>query len=233
MEKELRSFIFILSFFAASLIGAVVFFSVLKSYAEVVSPPYRLGGAIAGFIVIFYALCKAYSSLVAKPASKLMKEAAKAITKPQGFREYRSVERGFSIYYPKKWEMSEEMSMEVMLRREDGLNVHIATQKASKKAIRALETDPSVYFVFIEKTLEMLFKGVRTLEKTTTALHGIQCPTFITEKKMGGKTLRQIQVVYLDAKGEKLHFITWTTSKAEYEDLKPLFEKILSTFQIT
>jgi len=236
LEKETKYAIIVGFFFALSLVGAVVLFSTLESYAEVVSPPYRLGGAIAGFFVIFTILFTSYSKLLAKPPSELIKEAAKAITKPKGFHDYRSVDRGFSIYYPKKWEVTEDMKMEVMFRRKDGSNLNILTQKASKKVIREIETDPSDYIESVEKLYEMLFKDWRVLKKTTTALHGIQCPTCISEQEVDvdgrNVTLRLFQVVYLDVKGEKLHFISWTASNTEYDDLKPLFEKILSTFQI-
>lgn len=233
MEKETKYAIIVGFFFALSLVGAVVLFSTLESYAEVVNPPYRLGGAIAGFFVIFIILFTSYSRLLAKPPSKLIKEAAKAITKPKGFREFRSGERGFSICYPKKWELSEEMSMKVMFRREDGPNVNIVTQKDRKKFIEKLKTDLSIYSEDVEKLFKMISKDWRVLEKTTTALHGIQCPTFISEKKMGAHlTLRLFQVIYPDVKGEKFHFISWTASDTEYDDLKPVFEKILSTFQI-
>lgn len=216
------------------MIGAVVLFSYLESYAEVANPTYRVGGAVAGFFVVFVTLVTAYSRLVAKPASKLMTEASRAITKPKGFREYRLPESGYSIYYPEKWELVEKPHFpSVSFDGENGSNIIIGTAKANKGLISDfLENNASQYFGSKKKSFEELYKDYKVLEGRTIALHGVQCPMLIGEMTVGHHTVRHMQIAYLDVKGEKLHVITCSAHSHLFEKVRPLFEKIVSTFQI-
>lgn len=80
MERAWQSLIILIVIFTLSFVGAVILFSVLESYAEVVNPSYRLGGAAAGFVVFFLILFAAFSRLAARPASEVAGQARKAIT---------------------------------------------------------------------------------------------------------------------------------------------------------
>jgi len=232
LEKETRALMTVVVFFMLSLIGAWVLFSTLESYAEMWSPPYRLGGAVAGFFIIFLVLFMTYSKLTAKPVSTLMKEASRAISKPKGFREYRSSEKGFMIYYPEEWKMVEDLTFPpVSFVKEDGSNLRIISQKADKRFLNALKEDPKQFSDLLLRFYGVMFKDLTILEKRTTAIHGMQCPMYIMEQKIEGESLRYVQIGYIDVKRGTLHWINWTTAAAKYEDLKPLFEKIVSTFQ--
>lgn len=233
LEREWQSMIIMSTFFILSLIGAVVLFYFLESYAEVTNPSYRLGGAAAGFVVFFITLVGSYSRVVAKPASRLMRDAGRAITKPKGFREYILPENGFSIYYPEKWTTDRTDNFpEVMLRAEDGTNVILGTCRVEKEFMVEYEKDPSQFPVLVETLYGSMFRDFVVLEKRTIALHGKHFPMFITENIIEGNVIKHVQVAYFDAQAEKLHWITFSVLREKYEEMKPIWEKMLSTFHI-
>lgn len=234
VEKESKYAIILGSFFSMSLVASVVLFSYLESHAEVVNPTYRLGGAIAGFFVIFVTLCYTYSKLIAKPPSEMAKEAARAITKPRGFREYKSSARGFLIYYPKEWEVREsQLVPPVFFERGDGPSVNIVTDKAEEKLLQDIEKDASAFSEFYGDVFENMFKDCKVLEKSTIALHGVQCPMYAIERKIKDVVVRQVQIAYLDVAAKKIHWMTFSAdASGEYEDLRPLFQKMISTFRV-
>jgi len=231
LEKESKCAIIVGFYFALSLVGAVVLFHYLESYAEVVNPAYRLGGAVAGYFVIFVTLLTAYSRLIAKPSSTVIKEALKGISKPRGLTEYKDVSRGFSTYYPKKWNVSEADFPPVEFERGDGPSLNIVTQAVEKKNLQRVEKDPSMLTDFLESVWKAMFPDVEIIDKGTIALLGVRCPKFVSRKPIGSLNLRQTQIAYLDIPTKRLHVITWTVSETEYNELSPIFEKILSTFR--
>ena len=229
MEKESRYALILGFFFILSLIAAWVLFSSLESYAEVTNPFYRLGGAVAGFFVILTTLCVIFTKLIARPASTLVRETIKAVKKPRGFREYISLERGFSLYYPKEWKVEEsQMYPPIMF----GEHLTTVTQTTTKKFLKKVEEDPSSFSDTYMKIHEDIFKDYTVIEKSTIALRGIQCPMYIFDKAIGDLTIRTIQIAYLDSERERLHWISWFAPLNEFEKLRPLFDKIVSTFQV-
>lgn len=233
MEREWQSMIIMSIFFILSLVGAVVLFYFLESYAEVTNPNYRLGGAAAGFFVFFITLVGAYSRVVAKPASKLMREAGRAITKPKGFREYVLPENGFSVYYPEEWTVDKKDQFPtITFCSEDGTNVNICTDKLEKDFMVEYEKNPSQLPAIIEKIFGDTFKDFEIEEKSTIALHGKHHPMIVMKRAMGNINFKHVQIYYLDEQAKKFHAITFTVGINEYEEMKPLWEKILSTFQI-
>lgn len=236
MEKEWQSLIIVTTFFALSLMGAVVLFSYLESYAEVAQPTYKLGGAVAGFFVILVTLATTYSRFVAKPTRELMGEASRAITKPKGFVEHRLPESGFAIYYPKNWEVEDQYNFPtVKFSRADNEKtkvVMIETIKPDKDEIKDfLEKDASNFFDSFEKYLLATYKGMRVVEKRKMALHGMQCPLFVIDQEVEGSPLRSMGVAYFDVKREIVHVIYGATRPNEFENARPIFEKMISTFR--
>jgi hypothetical protein len=231
MQQETKYAIIVACFFLLSLLAAFILFALLQSYAMVEQASYRLGGAVAGFVVVFTLLFTSYSRLINKPASTLAKDAAKAITKPRGFKEYFSTERGFQIYYPKDFKIAEEALPPVMFRDAKGENVVIQAVKSHKKELADLEKNPSEFIKLYKGTLEAIYPNIKWIDEEIYSLLGKQCPRLVYERLINDKLFRQIQVAYPDLENERIHWLTLSCNIDNFDNMKPIFEKMLSTFK--
>lgn len=233
MEREWQSMIIMSTFFILSLIGAVILFNFLESYAEVTNTTYRLGGAAAGFIVFFVTLVAAYSRIVAKPASKLVREAGHAFNKPKGFRKCELIENGFSIYYPEKWDsVRMDNYPQIILNAEDGKTMLIlSTHPMNKEFVVEFEKDPSQLSSQIEYFYANVLSSYTIKSKSTIALHGKQFPVFVAEKVIDGTPCKYMIVFYVDTKAEKMHTLTFGAISEIFEEKENTLKRILSTFQ--
>ncbi len=233
MEREWQSAMIISTFFILSLIGAVVLFYFLESYAEVTNTTYRLGGAAAGFFVFFVTLVGAYSRIVAKPSSKLMRETGQAFSKPKGFRKCELIENGFSIYYPKEWQLQRTDNFpQIVYNAEDGETVLIlTTQTMNKEFVVEFEKDPSQLSSQIEYFYAKVLSSYTIVNKDTIALHGKQFPVFFAEKVIDVTHCKYMIIFYVDTKAEKIHILVFGSTSETFKEKENIFKRILSTFQ--
>jgi len=231
MEKSYEYFLIICVFFILSVGGAGFLFAYLESYAQVENPTYKLGGAIAGFTVIFMILFFSYSHLIAKiPASTVVKEAISSVRKLRGLRQYRLDDRGFLIHCPKNWKIS-EITTPIMFAGPKGENININVEKISKKDAKRMIRNPQVIYDMMKRIYKGLMTNYKPLGQGKIFIRGVECRMF--EHEAGDPPQRQAQIFYVDLKKNKLYTITWTFSDpSEYERLRPIFERITSTFQV-
>lgn len=238
-----------------SLVAAVVLFYFLDSFAQVQNRTVSLGGAAAGFVVIFYLLRNTYfrvpsTDIVPSGKSKdeeieilknLLKKAIASkldnFVVPEGYKDEVSQEFQFGFCYPQDWEFSRFPQITVYGAARDSKS---AEKPGIARNVTVVVTDMSndkrdlneIYENGVQSVL-LSVPNAELVSKKELLFQGLPAmkyrANYVTND---GRQLTLDQTAVADKERNNLYHITFSTTQENFDSSKGLFENIASTFRI-
>lgn len=238
-----------------SLVAAVVLFYCLDSFAEVQNKAVSLGGAAAGFVVLFILFRSTYFRLTntdsdltvrnSEERIQSLEDQLQAIVRsklenfivPSGYKAEISKEFRFGFCYPHDWEFDrfpEQTMYGMAIDRESAknegfgtnLNVVISDIGHTKSNLNELFENAT------QVTLDAI-AGSELISKERILLNGLEAARTLIHFTSGtGHQLASYQILVVDKGRNFMYAITFTSLVEEFESLKTTFDNIASTFRI-
>lgn len=256
LSGERRSFLLVVGILLILSLGAaIVLFYFLESFAQVQSKGVSLGGAAAGFVVIFFLLRDTYFRVTSterkfknlssdEKIHRLETQIEQLIASkldnfivPQGHKSEISKEFQFGFCYPEDWEFSrfpqqtfygyavDPKSAEIL---GFARNVNIIIDDISKAEVdlrKIYESGLAVALAFIPNA-ELISKEEFLFQGLPATKRRINYVTNL------GEELALYQIFVADRNRKNLYTISFTTTQGDFNSSKALFDNIASTFRI-
>ena len=231
-----------------SLCSAVVLFQFLESFANVENKTVSLGGAAAGFVVIFLLLRDTYFKVkegryqgmtddqkiieLEKQVVDLLKNKLDNFVVPEGYKEEVSKEFKFGFCYPKDWVFSRfpQLTMYGIVQKPNSstsMNVNITDISSVESDLGSFYENAFQGALMFRPNAEVVFKEEGYL------FHGLTAIRYRLDWiEPDERAITGYQVVVADENRKNLYTITFTTSQETYNSEEILFKNIESTFRI-
>lgn len=256
LSRERKSFLLVVGvLLILSLGAAVVLFYFLDSFAQVQNKGVSLGGAAAGFVVIFLLLRNTYFRVTSTEREferlsadekirrletqleQLITSKLDNFTVPEGYKPEVSKEFQFGFCYPKGWEFSRfPQQTQYGLARD----LKSAEKLGFARNVNVIITDigsqeadlDKIYESGLTETLtlvpnaELVFKEESLFQGLLSMKYRVNWVTNL------GDRLALYQILVADKNRKKLHIISFTTTQEDFDSSRVLFDSIASTFRI-
>ncbi len=256
ISKERKSYLFVVgSLLILSLVAAVVLFYFLDSFAQIQNKSISLGGAAAGFVVIFILLRDTYFRVtsVERKSKKLstdekihqleaqieqlMTAKLDNFTVPKGYKSEVSKEFQFGFCYPKEWEFTRfpqqtfygfarDLKSAEKLGFARNVNVTIGDISKQEEDLKKIYEEGIKSSLFMLPNAELVFKEDSLFQGLPAMKYRVN---YITNDE---QQLTLYQILVGDKNKKNLYAISFTTTQEDYNYSKVLFESIASTFRI-
>lgn len=253
-SKERESFLIVVGILLIlSLVASVVLFYFLDSYAQVQNKVMSLGGAVAGFFVIFILLRNTYFRITSVETKFEKSSADEKINKleeqiegliaskldnfivPHGYKSEISKEFKFGFCYPKGWEFSKfpkqtfyGFALDSKSTEEFKKNVNVIIEDISTKKgeLSEIYQNTMKNNLAIMPNSELIFKEESLFQGLPALKYRINYTTNL------GERLTLYQILVADKDRKNAFIITFTTTQEEFESSRILLDSIASTFRI-
>jgi len=256
LSEERRSFLLVVGILLILSLGAaIVLFYFLDSFAQVQSKGVSLGGAAAGFVVIFLLLRDTYFRVTSterkfknlsadEKIHRLETQIEQLIASkldnfivPQGHKSEISKEFQFGFCYPKDWEFSRfpqktfygfavDLKSAEILGLARNVNIFIEDISKEEGDLREIyKSSLAVGLAFIPNA-ELIFKEEFLFQGLPATKSRINYVTNL------GEELALYQISVVDKNRKNLYTISFTTTLGDFDSSKALFDNIASTFRI-
>ncbi len=249
-SKERRDFLVVVGIlFTLSLIGAVVFFYGLDSLAQIQNKFISLGGAIAGFVVIFILLRSTYFRVTSTErefgklsANEKVRNLEKQIEDllinkfddfniPQGYKAEISKEFRFGFCYPEDWGFSRFSELKLYggaVDEKSGNNIVIAISDITDQEKELDE----IYKAELELQSD-LFPKAQVIFRENILFHGLPASKHLLNYETNsGLAISLYQIMVTDKKKQNLYVLSFTTSQGDFNSMRGVFDNIAGTFRL-
>ena len=254
-SRERRSFLLVVGvLLILSLVAAVVLFYFLDSFAQVQNKGVSLGGAAAGFVVIFLLLRDTYFRVTSterkfkklsadEKIRRLETQIEQLITSkldnfviPEGYKPEVSKEFHFGFCYPEYWEFSRfPQQTQYGLARD----LKSAKKLGFARNVNVIITDISRQEAELDEIYESNLAGVLALMsnaelvfKENFLFQGLPARKYRVDSVTNiGDQLALYQILVADKSRKNLYIISFTTTQEDFESSKVLFDNIAGTFR--
>lgn len=256
LSRERRSFLLVVGILLILSLGAaVVLFYFLDSVAQVQSKGVSLGGAAAGFVVIFLLLRDTYFRVTSterkfknlsadeqihRLETKIEELIASKLDNfivPQGYKSEISKEFQFGFCYPKDWEFSRFPQQTQYGFARD---LKSAERLGSARNMNVIITDISSHEGELDEIYESSLSMVSTcmsnaklIFKEDSLFQGLAAMKYRVDWVTNlGEQVALYQILVADKGRKNLYTISFTTTQGDFDSSKALFDNIASTFRI-
>lgn len=238
-----------------SLGAAVVLFYFLKSFAKVENKSFSLGGAVAGFFVIFLLLRSTYFRVTStdrefgklssdEKIARLENEITQLITSkldnftiPKGYKSEVSKEFQFGFCFPEDWTFSrfpqQTMYGQAIDLKSAGTTGFSRSVNVVISDISNENQDLSAIFEACLQGVLMLMPNSELIFKENFLLQGLPAIRYRVDYVLNSEIeLTVYQIVVADKDKKNVYAISFTTTQSDFESSRVLFDNIASTFRI-
>lgn len=256
LSGERRSFLLVVVILLILSLGAaVVLFYFLDSVAQVQSKGVSLGGAAAGFVVIFLLLRDTYFRVTSterkfknlsadEKIHRLETQIEQLIASkldnfivPQGYKSEISKEFQFGFCYPEDWQFSRfpqktfyglaaGLKSAEILGFARNMNVFIEDISEMEGDLREIYKSSLANALVIIPNTELIFEEEFLLQCLPASKWRINYVTNL------GEELALYQISVADKNRKNLYTISFATARGDFDSSKALFDNIASTFRI-
>lgn len=255
-SREIRSFLFVvLVLLILSLVAAVVLFYFLDSFAQVQNKVVSLGGAAAGFVVIFLLLRDTYFRVTSterefkklstdEKIRRLEAQIEQLITSkldnfvvPEGYKPEVSKEFQFGFCYPEYWEFS-RFPQETLYGFARDLKS--AERLGFARNVNVIITDINSWEGELDEIYESCLANVLTVMpnaklvfKENFLFQGLVARKYRVDWVTNlGEQLALYQILVADKDRKNLYTLSFTTTQEDFDSSRVLFDNIAGTFRI-
>lgn len=256
LSTERKSYLFVVGILLVmSLFSAFFLFYILDSYARIENKGFSLGGATAGFFIIFLLLRDSYFRVTSterdfekistdEKIRSLESQINHLITSkldnfivPDGYKAEVSKEFQFGFCYPEDWEFSKfpqqtiyGVARDLISAKKLGFarNINVIIKDISSQEMDLQQ----MYEVNLSSTLALI-PNPKLIFKEDSLFQGLPAmKSRINYISNLGEQLTVYQIYVADKNRKNLFFITFTTTKEDFDSAKVLFDNMTSTFRI-
>ena len=238
-----------------SLGAAVVLFYFLDSFAQVRNKSVSLGGAAAGFVVIFLLLRNTYFRVTStgmeserlsrdekilrlkSQIEQLITSKLHNFTVPEGYKPEVSKEFQFGFCYPKDWVLSRfpqqtlygsviDFKSAERLGFRRNINVVISDISSQEADLPEIYENALAGVLALMPNAKLVFKEESLFQGLSAIRYKINYVTNL------GQQLTLYQILIADKDSKNLYTISFTTSQEDFDSSRILFDSIASTFRI-
>lgn len=255
-DLKITPLIVVAALLGLSLGAAFVLFHFFESFAEIENKGVKLGGAIAGFVAIFFLLRHTYFKLTSLDAASGTRSAEEQIQVletqlkqiligtlenflvPEGFKPFVSPEFRFGICFPEEWVFVPFPQMTMYGIAIDaghseeigfGRNVNIMISQVEPGA----SEDKDIAEITREATLSVLPNSELVLEEHFLCQGQRALRQIVNYQPNNQKELTAYQIKVLNPTQQQLVIVTYTTTKEDFEGSRKLFDDILGTLRLS
>lgn len=256
LSRERKSFLLVVGvLLILSLGAAVVLFYFLDSFAQVQNKGVSLGGAAAGFVVIFLLLRDTYfrvtsterefKNLSADEKIRILEnQIEQLITSkldnfviPEGYKPEVSKEFRFGFCYPEYWEFSRfpqqtqygfarDLKSAERLGFARNVNVIIADISSQEGELDKIYESNLAAVLTLMPNAKLVFKEDFLFQGLAATKYRVDWVTNL------GEQLALYQILVADKDRKNLYTLSFTTTQEDFDSSRVLFDNIAGTFRI-
>lgn len=255
-SRERRSFLLVVGvLLILSLVAAVVLFYFLDSFAQVQNKGVSLGGAAAGFVVIFLLLRDTYFRVTSterkfkklsadEKIRRLETQIEQLITSkldnfvvPEGYKPEVSKEFHFGFCYPEYWEFSRfpqqtqygfarDLKSAERLGLARNMNVLITDMNSWEGELNELYESTLANVLEFMPSAKLVFKEEFLFQGLVAKKYRVDWVTNL------GEQLALYQILVADKDRKNLYTLSFGTTQEDFDSSRVLFNNIAGTFRI-
>jgi hypothetical protein len=251
MPDSVRRLGVVLALAAMSFLAAFGLFYFLDSAAEIENKGVKLGGAIAGFAVVFAALQKTYfrqwreeREEKGQSASERIRELEEQIQDlvaskldnfivPEGYKAEVSSEFSFGFAYPGDWNLAKfPKHTQYCLVIDPHPNDFSRNMNIVIEDISEYKGTPSDMFQAAQKAALDALNQSALVSSEEFLFHGLMATRQVLNWRMGDHDLSTYQIISVDGSRKNAYTITFTTTQDDFLRSRQVFDNIASTFRL-
>lgn len=255
LSREVKNFLILVGIFILSLGAAVILFYLLDSFAQIQQKGIKIGGAGAGFVIIFFILRDTYFRIASEEIktkgistdekiSKLEAEIERlTVSKlnnfivPNGYKQEISEEFQFGFCYPEGWQFVKfpeetlygfvkDFNSFEKIGFARNVNVIISDISIQGNNLNALFESGLDSVLELMPNAKMIFKEDLLFQGLPAMKYRVD---YVTNS---GQQLTVYQFLVASKDRKYLYTISFTTTQEDFNSSKVLFDNIASTFRI-
>lgn len=253
---ERRSFLLVVAILMILSLGAAaVLFYFLNSYAQIQNKGVSLGGAAAGFVVIFILLRNTYFRVTTverefenlptdekirnlqTQVEQLIKSKLDNFIVPEGYKEEVSNEFQFGFCYPKYWEFSrfpkqtqygivKDLESAGKLGFARNMNLIVTDISGMKAELYEIYETSLAELLTVMHSAKLVFEDDFLFQGLAAKKYRVDYTTNL------GDQLAVYQILVADKDRKDLYIISFTTTQEDFDSSRVLFDNIAGTFRV-
>jgi hypothetical protein len=251
-EDRIYGIIFLIILISLSLSASYILFRVLDSVAEIKSKSISLGGAIAGFFIIFKLLERSYYKVFAQESKllddidKLKKENRELILKigqlsnitidcPSDYKTEISSDLKFGFAYPNHWDFIKSKMIDYGFIIENNYKTKKIVTNCSIVYIDANNSENSLDQIIEVNIKDELYEtpNSKIISDTTNIINGLSVRRLVVDWIDTNKMeLTGYLNIFIDELNQRFIKVTFTCDRKEFHTQKISFDNIANTFKI-